>query len=189
MEIQGSVNAVKTLYINRYGVASGSQHRLRAENAYFEIASANSEPIVLTGGNVLIGTTTDDTVNKLQVNGTIKSSSSISMGNSSKQAVRGVPDQDNAAVNLATIMPSIAFGGTFLSLTLQILSTDGGAQNSSIYNCSRDGGTTWSATLVSSSGSANTLTLTFAGTTSAPTLALSGSSYNLFSVVYSVILR
>jgi hypothetical protein len=57
MEIQGSVNAVKTLYVNRYGVASGSQHRLRAENGYFEIASANSEPIVLTGGNVGIGTT------------------------------------------------------------------------------------------------------------------------------------
>jgi len=67
MEIQGSVNAVKTLYINRYGVASGSQHRLRAENAYFEIASANSEPIVLTGGNVGIGTT--NPTSKLYVTG------------------------------------------------------------------------------------------------------------------------
>jgi len=56
LEIQGSANAIKTFYINRYGVASGSQHRLRAQNAYFEIASANSEPIVLTGGNVGIGT-------------------------------------------------------------------------------------------------------------------------------------
>jgi hypothetical protein len=57
LEIQGTANAVKTLYINRYGVASGSQHRLRAENAYFEIASANSEPIALIGGNVGINTT------------------------------------------------------------------------------------------------------------------------------------
>jgi hypothetical protein len=56
MEIQGSANAVKTFYLNRYGVASGSQHRLRAQNGYFEIASANSEPIELTGGNVGIGT-------------------------------------------------------------------------------------------------------------------------------------
>jgi len=57
LEIQGTANAVKTFYLNRYGVANGSQHRLRAENAYFEIASANSEAIVLTGGNVGIGST------------------------------------------------------------------------------------------------------------------------------------
>jgi hypothetical protein len=57
LELTGNANSVKTFYINRYGVASGSQHRLRAENGYFEIASANSEPIVLTGANVGIGTT------------------------------------------------------------------------------------------------------------------------------------
>jgi hypothetical protein len=61
LEIQGAANAIKTFYINRYGVASGSQHRLRAQNAYFEIASANSEPIVLTGGNVGIGTSSPAT--------------------------------------------------------------------------------------------------------------------------------
>jgi hypothetical protein len=68
MEIQGSANAIKTFYLNRYGVASGSQHRLRAASNYFEIASANSEAIVLTGGNVLINTTTDSG-EKLYVNG------------------------------------------------------------------------------------------------------------------------
>jgi len=82
MEIQGSVNAVKTLYINRYGVASGSQHRLRAENAYFEIASANSEPIVLTGGNVLIGTTTDSGNGYLQIGNSSANKISLTGGSS-----------------------------------------------------------------------------------------------------------
>ena len=53
MEIKGVVNAIKTFYINRYGVASGSQHRLRAENGYFEIASANSEPISFANNNLI----------------------------------------------------------------------------------------------------------------------------------------
>lgn len=58
LEIQGSANAVKTLYLNRYGVASGSQHIIRSANAYLLIETANSEPIVLSGGNVGIGTST-----------------------------------------------------------------------------------------------------------------------------------
>ena len=76
LEIQGSANAIKTFYINRYGVASGSQHRLRAENGYFEIASVNSEPIVLTGGNLLVGTTADNG-SKFQVSGAATFSSSV----------------------------------------------------------------------------------------------------------------
>ena len=71
LEIQGTANAVKTFYLNRYGVANGSQHRLRAANAYFEIASANSEPIALEGGSVGIGTTAPGS--KLTVNGAIES--------------------------------------------------------------------------------------------------------------------
>jgi len=80
IEIQGSVNGVKTLYINRYGVASGSQHRLRAENGYFEIASANSEPIVLAGGNVGIGTSSPTQL--LSVNGASTFSGNLTVGNS-----------------------------------------------------------------------------------------------------------
>ena len=143
---------------------------------------------ITSGGNVLIGTTTDNAA-KLQVSGSATFTSSLSMGTPGKQAIRAVPNQDTAATNLKTIMPLVEFGGTFTAMTLHILSTDGGGINSSIFHCSRNGGTTWTSTLVSSNGSANTITLTFGGTTSEPTLTLSGSSFNLFSVVYSVILR
>jgi hypothetical protein len=140
------------------------------------------------GGNVLVATGTDDTVNKLQISGSVKATSSISYG-SVKQAITSVASQDSSTINLSTIFPSITFTSNFVSLQLQIMSTDGVGFNSTIVNSTRNNNTSWSSTIVSTVGTVNVITLTFGGTTTAPTLTLSGSAFSLFSVIYSVILR
>ena len=144
---------------------------------------------ISSGGNILINSTTDDTVNKLQVTGSAKITSSLSIGSTSHATV-SVSNQDTSTINLSTIFPTINFVN-FISLQLQIVSTNGGTTNynSSIINCARNGNTTWSYSLVSSVGTANIITITFGGTQTAPTIALSGSTFSLFSVIYQIIVR
>jgi hypothetical protein len=109
LEIQGSANAIKTFYINRYGVASGSQHRLRAENGYFEIASVNSEPIVLTGGNLLVGTTVDSGF-KIDINGTARVTGAATF--SSNVTMVGLNNNSTSTFSsLATFNGNISLGG------------------------------------------------------------------------------
>ena len=132
--------------------------------------------------NLLINSTTDDTVNKLQVTGSFKTTGSISYGGI-RQSSASSGALDAGTVNLSTLMPNITFNGNFISMQLQIVSTDGGSVNSSIINCARTSGTTWTSSLVNTVGTANLITLTFGGTSASPTLALSGTSLNLFSVL------
>jgi hypothetical protein len=116
-------------------------------------------------------------------------SSSVAMGGGVRQAMAAYGAQDGGTINLSTILPTVNFNGNFVSLSLQILSTDGGSVNSSIYNCSRNSGTTWTSTLVSTNGTANILTLTFGGTSASPTLVITGSSMSLMTVLYSALVR
>ena len=149
---------------------------------------------ITQAGNVLIGTTTDDTIDKLQINGNIKAFNGnliiTSNTQSSKQGITSVPNQDSSSVNLSTIFPAFNFAtGNDVSLNLQIIATSGASGNASshIYNCVRTDTGTWTTLLVSSVGSANILTLTFTGTTSSPILTITGVGF--MSVYYSILQR
>lgn len=147
---------------------------------------------ISTSQNLLIGTTTDGGY-KLRVVGesSFQSISAVVSGaSSSKHGYVAYTNQDNGVVvNLTSIFPKVSFSGNFISLQLQIVSTDGGFVNSSIINCARDFTTTWSYVLVSSVGTANVLVLTFGGTSAAPTLQINGTSGSIMSVTYNLIAR
>lgn len=143
--------------------------------------------------NFLLGTTTDAGY-KLQVNGTtsIQSLSAVASGQAKgRHSYMCNPNQDNGTVvTLSTLFPNQTFNTEFISMQLQIVSTDGALVNSSIINCVRNfNSTTWTYGLVSTVGTANILTLTFGGTLSAPTLQITGSLGSIMSVIYSITSR
>jgi hypothetical protein len=184
-------NANKTFYIGRQSAVSGDNTitiiRNRVGLPYFYLNPA-LDLAYFNLCRVLIGSDIDDTVNKLQVTGTAKFTSSISYGTTG-QATTARNAQDTATVNLTDLFPTINFDN-FICLQLQILSTNGGATvNTSLINCARDGTTNWSYTLVSSNGTANIITLTFGGTKLSPTLSITGTAFTLYSVIYSIIIR
>jgi len=158
---------------------------------YIQSGTGANESAITTVGTYALSIGTNQ-IERLRINGSTGAatfSGSITTGGGTRQAIVSVGAQDASTVTLSTIMPSVNFNGNFVSLTLQILSTDGGSVNSSIINCSRNSGTTWTYSLVNTNGSANLITLTFGGTSAAPTLAISGTSLSLYSVTYSVLVR
>ena len=139
--------------------------------------------------NLIIAYTGSDSGQKLQVRGTssFNSISCVSNTSYSNHGLVCVPRQDGSTITLSTIFPNVTFSGAAISLQIQILSTDGASTNSSLINCIRTFGTTWSYVLVSTVGTANVLTLTFAGTSAAPTLAITGTLGSISSVLYSIV--
>jgi hypothetical protein len=147
---------------------------------------------ITSGGNVLIGTTTNNG-NKLQVEGTASFKSSISITSSNLPTYFGITSyaaQDNNTVTLSTILPSLSYSGTFISLLVQIVATNGsGGINSSTYNCSRTDALVWTTNLINSTGAAPGYTFTFGGTAAAPTLAITNATYIYKSVAYQILMR
>jgi hypothetical protein len=146
--------------------------------ALTNVISTNGKSYI-TGGNLLIGTTTDAGY-KLYLNGTqanINGSLTVSSdGTNNRHAISTKANQDANTITLSSIMPNFSFNNAWISLVIQIIATDGSAgnQTSYIYNCSRDTTTNWSVLLVSQIGTIQTVTLTFGGTSAAPTITITG---------------
>jgi hypothetical protein len=145
-------------------------------------------------GNVVLNSTIDDTINKLQVNGSATFKGGISISSTTTLNYSGIttyPAQDNGTINLSTIFPGlVSFTGRFVSLQVQIVATNGGGGiNSSIYNCSRSDTNVWTSTLVSTTGTVVAYTFTFAGSAASPTLAITDGIYIYKSVGYQIIMR
>jgi hypothetical protein len=154
----------------------------------------NTPRMYITGaGNVLINSGVDDTKNKLQVNGSAAFKSAVSITSNNLPTYYGITSyaaQDNSTVTLSTILPNLAYSGTFISLQVQIVATDGGGLiNSSIYLCSRTDLNVWTNTLVSTTGVVVPYTFTFGGTGAAPTLAITNATYIYKSVGYQILMR
>jgi len=159
-------------------------------NDHFAISTNNTERMRITsGGNVLIGTTTDFGT-KLQVAGSI-----YSLGNPIKTSA------NNATVSISGVTISNAYdlssllGNIFstnnITMTIQMVAAASGANTSSyLINCVRDNGTTWSYSQVSAvtvGGSAVSYGLSFGGTNAAPTLTITGGPY--ISVILTAVGR
>jgi hypothetical protein len=115
-------NANKTFYIGRQSAVSGDNTitiiRNRFNLAYFYLNPA-ADLAYFNNCNVLIGSTIDDTVNKLQVTGSIKSSSSIKCV--------GAIDIDGSGSNSLGSGPFVQYGSlAFNKYFLQQLNASGG---------------------------------------------------------------
>jgi hypothetical protein len=109
------------------------------------------------GGNVLIGTSTDNG-NKLQVNGNsylgtgfVTSNSLNATGGQYGNAVSAEYGATTWAVNLSTLFPNVTISGRGLSIILQILGLSDGSNGSSVLvNAYRSIGGTWVINTVNS---------------------------------------
>jgi len=169
---------------------------IRSENSMVFSTNGGDIAVTITKAtkNVLINSTTDDTVNKLQVNGSAVFQSAISVSSSGNATFQGITSyvQDNNTINLSTIFPGlVSFTGRFVSLQVQIIGTNGGGGvNSSIYLIARSDSNVWTTpSLVSTTGTVVAYTFTFGGTGASPTLAITDGVYIYKSVTYSIIMR
>jgi len=92
IELSGSANAVKTIYLSSYPDAAANWNYIRSANDYLNIVSSGARHIVLSpGGNVGIGTTGPQA--KLDVAGAIKIGSQDTCDANTVGAIRYVPTQ------------------------------------------------------------------------------------------------
>jgi hypothetical protein len=124
-------------------------------------------PIPLTlnqvGGNVMVGTTTDNG-NKFQVNGSSYLGTNA-IFNNSLNATGGqlgfTVSQEfggtSVAINLSTLLPNYTFTGRALSVMLQLVGVSDSVNGTSVlYNCYRGSGGTWLINTVSTSQAGST---------------------------------
>jgi hypothetical protein len=100
-----------------------------------------------------------------------------------------VPNLDTSILDFQTTFPNINFNAYSITIRLQLLSTNGGIPTSSVINCVRDNTTNWIYNIIDCLSSSIPVypTLTFSGTSSNPTLQISGYLYN--SCVIEIILK
>jgi hypothetical protein len=149
------------------------------------IATQTSHPILFSpaatekmrltvSGNLLINSTTDDTVNKLQVNGGLKASALYMTPTIGTAAIV------SASINFSTLFPYLTFNGNTIGLTITFTLVNGGSQlTTCLVNCCRTSATTWTYTIFNNNsiGVLIVPVLTFGGTTAAPTLTVTGATY------------
>ena len=135
------------------------------------MTTADERMRISGGGNVLIGTTTDNGLFKLQVSGDASASNVyFPTGDSYASIVHGstsFQNQSSVTINLTSEFPNSYFNDRSISLFLQIVSASSGTNSMSyLWHLLRTGAGTWSGTSVSGLTNGNTITsVTATGTT------------------------
>jgi hypothetical protein len=180
-----------TFNAGEIGTTSSDFYALATNNFLF-YAGGNPRLQISSNGNVLIGTTTD-AGQKLQVSGTTRMSEQITVcrNASTEEGYVSQAAVDLQVITLSAIMPNLRWSG-WVSLTIQAITSTGSDSGiaSCFINAVKNGATNvWTYSVISNVGYASGVTLTFGGTSAAPTVQFGGAGVTYVTANFHALTR
>jgi len=185
-----------------YNYANGAANEFVISNVLggpMILATANTERLRITsGGNVLIGTTSDNSFNfvaggdgKHSYLGNTMQISASDFGGTERQGAFGVAEwanQQSPVINLASIFPRITFSSRALSVLVQIgTSNNSTSQCSALVLFSRTINSGWSSTVIANINNGGTVLNSVSG--SGTSITLNFNNFNFGSAMITILNR